>query len=669
MKKIQEGNSIIYTLENRIIGRVLAEDYAWEPPGHTSLRGQLSADGSRAAKAAVYIARRNQEITMDLAAKLSRNQPAEPLIQAYAGGAHTPLGLGVADNNNLHASVRGETKKKGFMSQATIFVRSPLTCEFIFSNTIPTGISSPFLCQLCYGWSLAQGNLVSIGEAVGIIAAQSIGEPGTQLTMRTFHTGGVFSGDVNEQIRAPFNGSAKFPKTIPGTLIRTSEGRIAYLTKANGHIIVSRAEPTASESHTTPKNAGMEFKVKERSSLRGVSAAKLQVIRDIQLTETKYISDYSPEGTTHSKGVIVPHLNGKAMGLNDNIPRGYTIPAFTLLFVRNGETVFSKQVIAQISNLSKNQLKKKDAERIVNAEINGQVVFKNLKTFDLILVLKKGEQISQRYADKKRRLGQSPLHASVMALPDLPSEGNGLEEWMAEDFEKEIRESFKKGLEEQNSIEHWTFGSILSAKIYQLPLAASFFPMPGDCMGLSFSVWPVTGLPGLLNCPPEGSFFSFLQSEILGLDQTHPKKKTRQLSPMALPFRDCLGNSGARNLKNLFFSRAPPARKKRKIVGSMPSHFGHFFRTRVTVSLGQKRSLSLRGALQGTACYDRGPECTLYRYIHKGQSLWQSHVAAVKNSASVEVNCCAPKASISKLQPAFRPRRKTACGLNQMATP
>lgn len=63
-------------------------------------------------------------------------------------------------------------------------VRSVLTCE-----------SAVGVCALCYGRSMASGNLVDIGEAVGIIAAQSIGEPGTQLTMRTFHTGGVASAD------------------------------------------------------------------------------------------------------------------------------------------------------------------------------------------------------------------------------------------------------------------------------------------------------------------------------------------------------------------------------------------------------------------------------------------------------------------------------------------
>nr|YP_010270939.1 RNA polymerase beta'' subunit [Pteris semipinnata]UJY97884.1 RNA polymerase beta'' subunit [Pteris semipinnata] len=76
-----------------------------------------------------------------------------------------------------------------------IHVRSPLKCKSIFR-----------ICQLRYGWSLAHYDLVEVGEAVGIIAGQSIGEPGTQLTLRTFHTGGVFTGDIAEYVRIPFNG-------------------------------------------------------------------------------------------------------------------------------------------------------------------------------------------------------------------------------------------------------------------------------------------------------------------------------------------------------------------------------------------------------------------------------------------------------------------------------
>src|SRR6185503_19180256 len=64
------------------------------------------------------------------------------------------------------------------------FVRNPLTCEARFG-----------ICQKCYGEDLARGGMTKLGEAVGIIAAQSIGEPGTQLTLRTFHTGGVAGSD------------------------------------------------------------------------------------------------------------------------------------------------------------------------------------------------------------------------------------------------------------------------------------------------------------------------------------------------------------------------------------------------------------------------------------------------------------------------------------------
>ena len=66
-----------------------------------------------------------------------------------------------------------------------VLVRSPLTCEARYG-----------VCRRCYGRNLASGECVGVGEAVGIIAAQSIGEPGTQLTMRTFHTGGVAGLDI-----------------------------------------------------------------------------------------------------------------------------------------------------------------------------------------------------------------------------------------------------------------------------------------------------------------------------------------------------------------------------------------------------------------------------------------------------------------------------------------
>jgi len=104
----------------------------------------------------------------------------------------------------------------------SVSVRSPLTCD-----------SARSVCQFCYGWNLAHGSLVDLGEAVGIIAAQSIGEPGTQLTMRTFHTGGVFTGELAEQIKAPFDGIIRIPRNLRSRLIRTRHGQEAIVLEAS----------------------------------------------------------------------------------------------------------------------------------------------------------------------------------------------------------------------------------------------------------------------------------------------------------------------------------------------------------------------------------------------------------------------------------------------------
>src|SRR5580704_12556266 len=97
--------------------------------------------------------------------------------------------------------VIGELVKNGV---AEVKVRSVLTCE-----------SKVGTCAMCYGRSLATGKLVDVGEAVGIIAAQSIGEPGTQLTMRTFHTGGVAGADITHGLpRVQELFEARIPKGV-----------------------------------------------------------------------------------------------------------------------------------------------------------------------------------------------------------------------------------------------------------------------------------------------------------------------------------------------------------------------------------------------------------------------------------------------------------------------
>ena len=98
-----------------------------------------------------------------------------------------------------------------------ISLRTPFTCR-----------STSWICRLCYGRSPTHGDLVELGEAVGIIAGQSIGEPGTQLTLRTFHTGGVFTGGTAEHVRAPSNGKIKFNEDLVHPT-RTRHGHPAFL--------------------------------------------------------------------------------------------------------------------------------------------------------------------------------------------------------------------------------------------------------------------------------------------------------------------------------------------------------------------------------------------------------------------------------------------------------
>jgi len=119
-------------------------------------------------------------------------------------------------------------KKIDESNSSQVIIRSPLTCKF-----------SRSICKNCYGWNLSNGKLVDLGEAVGIVAAQSIGEPGTQLTMRTFHTGGIFTSDSINQILSKVSGQVLFSKMLKTSPIRTSSGKMVLVVKKSGNITIS----------------------------------------------------------------------------------------------------------------------------------------------------------------------------------------------------------------------------------------------------------------------------------------------------------------------------------------------------------------------------------------------------------------------------------------------
>jgi len=229
-----------------------------------------------------------------------------------------------------------------------LIVRSPLTCEAARS-----------VCQHCYGWSLAHAKLVDLGEAVGIIAAQSIGEPGTQLTMRTFHTGGVFTGEVARQVRAAQDGTVKIPRTLRTRPFRTRHGEDALLVEANGELILEQtgaAKPVkipVTQGSTLYITDGQTVKVTQllaevaigsRTNRAHTEKATRDIASDLA-GEVKF-ADVLPEEktdrqgnttTTAARGGLIWILSGEV----------YNLPPGAEPSVVNGDAVKSSSVLAE----------------------------------------------------------------------------------------------------------------------------------------------------------------------------------------------------------------------------------------------------------------------------------------------------------------------------------
>jgi len=171
-------------------------------------------------------------------------------------------------------------------------LHSPLTCE-----------STRSICQKCYGWNLANGKLVSLGEAIGIIAAQSIGEPGTQLTMRTFHTGGIFTTDPSLQIRAKDTGFFTFKNYIQKKASRTIYGsKIEILKRESNFIIINY------------KNLKKEFKLPADSSLFIKNKSfikKNDLIAELPLKNQQTIKS--------KKSIVAPHTGEIQFSSNSSV--------------------------------------------------------------------------------------------------------------------------------------------------------------------------------------------------------------------------------------------------------------------------------------------------------------------------------------------------------------
>jgi len=159
--------------------------------------------------------------------------------------------------------------------------------ETVVARTVMTCHAKHGICQACYGWDLASRKPVDIGTAVGIIAAQSIGEPGTQLTMRTFHTGGVAGEDITHGL----------PRVTELFEARKPKGQ-AILAEMAGTLRIEEGEKSRNLIITDDEGHEKSYQVSRRARLRPGVADGVSVALGQQLTE----GSVNPHDLLHLKG-------------------------------------------------------------------------------------------------------------------------------------------------------------------------------------------------------------------------------------------------------------------------------------------------------------------------------------------------------------------------------
>ena len=245
-----------------------------------------------------------------------------------------------------------------------VYVRSPITCETRFG-----------ICSLCYGRDLARGHLANVGEAVGVIAAQSIGEPGTQLTMRTFHIGGAASrATASDNIQVKNAGTIhlnnmKTVENSKGNLVVVSRSGELIVNDTNGRereryklpygAIISIGKKNEVEAgqivanwdpHTHPIVSEVAGKVSFEAMDEGITVRE----QTDEITGLSSISVIDPAERAASAKEIRPAVNvvdkkGKEVCLpGTNVPAHYFLPANAIIGLKDGSELNIGDFIARI---------------------------------------------------------------------------------------------------------------------------------------------------------------------------------------------------------------------------------------------------------------------------------------------------------------------------------
>ncbi|MBL4538746.1 DNA-directed RNA polymerase subunit beta' [Oceanicaulis alexandrii] len=244
---------------------------------------------------------------------------------------------------------------------STIKVRSPLTCE--------TRVG---VCATCYGRDLARGTKVNMGEAIGVIAAQSIGEPGTQLTMRTFHIGGTAQVSEQSFIEATHEGKVAF---VERNTVQASDGSFIVLSR-NMQVQITDQDGNPLETYKLQYGAKLRVdageKVKRGARLAewdpytmpivteaGGKVKLIDIIDGLSVKEdtdeatgiaSKVVVDWRGTGSKSASiqpAMVIEDANGEPVKLADKTAN-YMLSVGAILSVNDGDTVQPGDVLARI---------------------------------------------------------------------------------------------------------------------------------------------------------------------------------------------------------------------------------------------------------------------------------------------------------------------------------
>ncbi|MBQ8668866.1 DNA-directed RNA polymerase subunit beta'' [bacterium] len=297
-----------------------------------------------------------------------------------------------ADGNVLVANGttmdRNDIKKISGLDLTELKVRSGLTCGLEYG-----------VCQKCYGWALTTQKLVDVGEAIGIIAAQSIGEPGTQLTMRTFHTGGAVGvKEAKKEILAREAGTVI--SKIKARELRTRHGDIVQVSMYEADIEV-KGEKRSVKYHI-PAGAtlfvtdGMEvpkgFKMAEHAPSSQGDSSRLteKATKDIttDISGEVVFEDFKADEKKDRQGNVSRTTNkqGIIWVLGGDV---YTLPGGSKVLVKDGQKVSEGEKLAETLTISEHGGEVRVGEDLVveDAKFDGKKIKKIVSGKELTIVI------------------------------------------------------------------------------------------------------------------------------------------------------------------------------------------------------------------------------------------------------------------------------------------